>query len=99
MVRDFSQGREASLVSFNRHNFPRAMQEQGAGESSRPRPDLDDRVPRKVACCARDLPGQIEIEEEILAKGFLGGKAVPLDDLTQGRQAVDAHAAARLASR
>ena len=42
----------------------------------------------KVAGRPRDTPGEVEVEQEVLAERFLRRDAVPADDLPQRRQAV-----------
>ena len=69
------------------------LREQRAREAARAGADLDDGHAVERAGRARDAAGEVEIEQEILAERFFGGKTVPPDHLPQRRQIIDrAHA-------
>ena len=91
MLGDFGQGRQATFVALDRNDPDSAIHQQRARQPTRAGADLDDGGGAEVAGRAGDLPGKVEIEQEILAKRFLGLESVALDDFPQRRQAVDAH--------
>ncbi len=91
VVRDLGKCCQAALVALDGDDAFGAMHQQRAGQAAGAGADLDDRGLREVAGGPRDLAGQIEVEQEILAERFLRLKPMTLDDFTQRRQAVEAH--------
>src|SRR5262249_13160814 len=63
-----------------------ALQQQGAREAARARPDLDDGALVERLGSARDAPRQVEVEQEVLAEPLAGIEAVTGDGLAQRRQ-------------
>ena len=84
----------ARLIALDRDHPARAFGEQRARQSARARADLDHGRAVQGTGGARDAAGEIEIEQEILAERFLGGKTVPPDHVAQRRQIAHARAVA-----
>src|SRR5690606_994306 len=78
---------------LDRDDASRVMHEQGPGQPARPGADLDHRRTRQIPGRARDLAGEIKVEEEVLTKRLAREQSMPRDDVAQRRQAVHAHAA------
>src|SRR5262245_46656922 len=88
MLRNFFERRDGAPVAFDRDYFARAFGQQRAGEPAGAWANFDNRYTVKRSGGARDARGEIEIEQEILTEGFLGGQFVPADDVAQWRQSV-----------
>ena len=96
---DLGQRRQAALVAFDRDHRRRAVGEQRSRQPAGAGADLDDGGALQRSGGARDTAGQVEVEEEILAKRLLRREAVRRDHLAQRRQPVggEAHGASRAA--
>ena len=62
------------------------FQEQGAREAAGTGPDLDHGAAGERRRGARDAPGQVEVEQEMLAEALARIEAVGGDGLAQRRQ-------------
>ena len=86
--RDIGQRRQAALVLLDGDHAGGAFEQQRPGEAAGAGAYLDDgdlfERPRR----AGDAPGQVEIEQEVLAEAFLGGEPEVADHLAERRQAV-----------
>ena len=82
----FGQGWPAALVALDGDHLPGAHFQQRAREAAGPRADLDDGALGEIAGGARDAAGEVEIEQEMLAKRAAGAEAVARDDITERRQ-------------
>ena len=98
---DLGERAKAALVALDRDDLFRAMGEQRAREAAGSGADFDDDDPVERAGGARDAPGEVQVEEKILAERLLGLEPVRGDDLAQRRQSVggEAHGVRRAASR
>ena len=87
---DLLQRGNRALVALDGDDAP-ARRAPAARASGRPGPGPTSTTvaPSSGSAGARDARGQIEIEQEILAEGFLGRQPVPADDVAQRRQVVD----------
>src|SRR5438477_6540540 len=81
------EGREGALVAFDR-NHASSLSEEGARQSTRTGPDLDNRhvVERSARPC--NPCREIEVQQEILAERLLGAEPVLPDDLPEWRESV-----------
>ena len=68
--------------------FARPFREQRAGEAARTGADFDHGDAGERPCRAGDLPGQVEVEQEVLAERLARLKPVRRDHFAQARQAV-----------
>ncbi|CUX24630.1 hypothetical protein AGR3A_Cc280060 [Agrobacterium tomkonis CFBP 6623] len=85
---DFRQRRQATAVAFDGDDFLCAERKNGAGEAARARADLDHRHAFERPRCPGDLLGEVEVEQEVLPKGFLRIEPMALDDIAQRWQSV-----------
>src|SRR3546814_5157511 len=69
----------------------RALGEQRAGEAPGAGAHLDDRALREIRRGARDAPGEVEVEQEMLAERLARGEPVAGDHLAQGRKRSEEH--------
>ena len=79
--RNFLQRGYCALIALDGNNATGPEREQCAREAARAGPDLDNGDVLKGLCRARDACGQIEVEQEILAKGFFGRETMAADDV------------------
>ncbi len=75
-------------VFFDGQHLARPLREQATRQTTGARTDLKHIASRKVACLARDLGREVEIKQEVLAKGFTGRKLMIGDHLSQRREAI-----------
>ena len=64
----------------------RACLQQGAGEAAGPRPHFDDAVAGADVGKARDLAGDVEVQQEVLAERLPGGQAMGGEGFAERRQ-------------
>ena len=83
------QGKEPR-VHLNRNDLGTGF-EQGAGQAAGAGADLDHGLAFDHLGQAGDLAGDIEVEQEMLAKALLGQKAVLFERLTDGGKVFEAH--------
>ena len=86
MRRDLLKRGHGAPVPLDGDHLPRAFGEQRARQPAGAWADFDDGHASQGARRARDAAGEIEIEQEVLAEGFFGGKPVPPDHVAQRRQ-------------
>ena len=77
------------MIAFNGNDAARTERKECACESAGAGAYLNDGDVLEWLGCAGDACGEIEVEKEILAKGFLGREAMAADDLAQRRQIID----------
>src|SRR3974390_3335455 len=90
MRADLGKRGERALIALDRDHLLCSLRQERAGEAARARSDLDDGDAGERPGCAGDLAGQIEVEQEILAKRLARVETVTRDDLAQRRQSVGA---------
>ena len=96
---DFLQRSHRSAIAFDGDHFLCAVGDERAGQAARAGADFDHRDTFERTRRAGDPPGQVEIEQEILAEGFLGRQFMTADHVSQRRQVVcRAHFAAASSS-
>ena len=97
---DLGKRAERTGVALDGDHLLGALRQKRAREPARAWPDLDHRDAGERPGGAGDLPGEIEIEEEILAKRLAGFKPMRRNHVAQARQAVrgEAHRVNRSAS-
>ncbi len=86
---DLGQGGQAARILLDGAHLARARGEQAAGQTAGAGTDLDHVRRGQVACGPCDARGQVEVEDEVLAKRLFRGQVMRGDDLAQGGQAVD----------
>jgi hypothetical protein len=67
---DLEKRRKAARIALNRNNFSRTFGKEGPRETAGTWANLDDCRMGKWRGGACDAPGEIEIEQKILAQGF-----------------------------
>jgi hypothetical protein len=80
------QGSDGSGIDLDRNDVRGAFEQQGAGKSARSGTNLDHQPLIERRCGTGDAPGEIEIEEEVLAQALARVEAMRRDDLAQRRQ-------------
>ena len=85
---DLGERAERAGVALDRDHLARALREQRAGEAARTGADFDHRDALERAASAGDLPGQVEVEQEVLAERLARLEPVRRDHFAQARQAV-----------
>src|SRR6185312_11093120 len=86
---NFFQSTDCALVAFNDDDTARAECQECTCEASGSGTNLNDgRILERLGG-PRDARGQIEIEQEVLAKGFFRREPVAADNLAQRRQVID----------
>jgi hypothetical protein len=70
------QGFYGTAVSLYGDDLPGSLQQQGTGQAARAGTDLDAGAFSEVPGGAGNAPGEVEIEEKILAERFTGRKLV-----------------------
>src|SRR5689334_11122898 len=80
--------RQASVIAFNRNDLFRSFHQQRACQAAGAWADLDDGAFGDIACGARDLACQIEVEKKILPERFFRRQSVALDHIAERRKAV-----------
>ena len=85
--RQLAERGETARVALDRDDAPRAFRQQRAGQPARSRTDLDHGRVVEPPGGARDAPGQVQVEDEILPEALARRDAVARDDLAQRRQA------------
>src|SRR4029077_2270815 len=85
---NLAQRSNRAPVAFDRDHV-RAFGKQRTRQPARSGPDLQYRDTVERSGGPRDTPGEIEVEQEILAERFAGGKFVASDDLAQRREGID----------
>ena len=88
MAGNFLKSRNCARVALHRNHASSAERQQRAREAARSGADFQHGHACKLARCARDAAGEIEIEQEILSQRFFGDETVPANDFAQRRQAV-----------
>src|SRR5947207_256415 len=91
-----STGFDAGASARGRGDTQSALGEQCPGQAAGPGADLDHRRYVERSGGARDAPGQVEIEDEVLPETLLRRDAVAGDDVAQRRQSGGAWGLARL---
>ncbi len=92
--------RQRALVALHRDDVPRPQRQQRPRQSAGTGTDLDNGGVFQRSRRARDPRGEIEVQQEILAKRFAGRQSVLADDLAKRRKVIDrAHAGAAAAMR
>src|SRR5215472_7785367 len=86
---DVLQRADRSIVPFNGNDSRGAERQQRAREPAGARTDFDHRDCFQRSCCARDPPGKIEIEQEILAERFSRAQSIAANNLAQRRQFIE----------
>ena len=77
---------ETARIALDRDDEPGAFRQQGAGQPARSRTDLDHARMIEPPGGARNAPGQVQVEDEILAQALARRDAVARDDIAQRRQ-------------
>jgi hypothetical protein len=86
---NFLKRGDRALVAFDGDHFSRAFGEQRPRQAAGAGPDFEHGGAVERPAGTRNACGQIEIEQEILAKRFLRRQFMPPDHITQRRQVVD----------
>ena len=87
----FVQGAEETRILLDDGEMFDAVFENAPGQTARTGADLDGLGVAHITGQAGDLAGQVEIEQEVLAKAFLGAEIMRGNNLAQGREPVFAH--------
>ena len=95
---EFAQQRQEAAVLLDRNQPAGVAFQERPGQAAGPRTHLDHCVALEGPGQARDLAGDVQVQQEVLAEALLGEQAVGGQALAQGRQIVEAHAARREAS-
>src|SRR4030088_867378 len=91
---------ECAPVAFHGDDAAGAERQEGARAPAGTGADLDDRGILQRPRGARDPRGEVEVEQEILAKRFAGRQCMLANDLAKRREVVDrAHAGSVAAMR
>jgi hypothetical protein len=80
--------RKAALITLDGDDALGTLFKQCPGETAGTGTNLEDGEAFKRACCAGDLAGQVEIEQEILTQRLPRREPVGGDNVAQWRQAV-----------
>ena len=76
---------------FDGKHAARTFGQQTTGQTTGTGADFQHVVLFEVACHPRDFGGEVQIEQEVLSKRFLGGKIMGRDYVAQWWKVVDAH--------
>ena len=97
---DLGERAKRARVALDGDHLPGALRQERARQAAGTGPDLDDGDAGKRSSGAGDLSGQVEVEQEVLAKRLAGFEPMRRDDFAQRGQPVrsEAHRVNRSAS-